>query len=185
MAAFFLPSEGLNGLRHLPALLRCCKKVVVTEAELPKNELGLIRFGPVALGDLVGQAGFDNENPLHCDILDWLIQSASSSNLELSAAAIWGLGMLRTAQPKAVESLVSFIEGNRREVEHELISLRAIALRMLARIDIRLAVQYRKTDTWKELRRWYEGRQSDTPTVWLRDEFTWMLEAESHNTGEQ
>ena len=181
-AAVFLRSEGLNGLAHLPALLRCCKKVVVTKAQLPKYEEGLLRFGPLALGDIVGQAGFDNANPLHSEILDWLVQSACSPNLDLSAHAIWGLGLLRTTQPKAIDSLVSLIEGELREVEHELVTIRSIALRMLARIDVALALQYCRTDAWNELRRWYDHWK---PMADLRDEFAWMFETESARIDEQ
>jgi hypothetical protein len=179
-AAVFLPSEGVNGLAHLPALLRCCKKVLVTEAPLPKDEEGLLSFGPVALGYIVGQAGFDRANLFHTEILDWLVDSACSPNLVLSANAIWGLGLLRANQPKAVNCLVSVIEGELREIEHEFVTLRSIALRMLAKIDVALALQFRMTDAWKELQSAYRFWQIEKPIDHLREEFAWMFEAESN-----
>ena len=183
-AAVFLRSEGVNGLVHLPALLRCCKKVLGTEAPLPKYEEGLLRFGPLALGDIVGQAGFDNANFFHKEILDWLVESACSPNLDLSANAIWGLGLLRTDQPKAINCLVSVIEGELREIEHEFVTLRSIALRMLAKTDVALALQFRMTEAWKELQSAYRIWQMEKPIDHLREEFAWMFEAESNTIDE-
>ncbi len=116
----FSPSRGANGLLHLPTLLKCCKEVHQDKSSLKKDETRFLGSVALALGDLVGQSGFDASNLLHLEIRDWLIKSVYSENLELAAYAIWGLGLLRTDNIETIACLKSVIAGDLRPMSMSL-----------------------------------------------------------------
>jgi hypothetical protein len=177
-AAVFLRTEGANGLVHLPALLKCCKEIRQDKASLQRDEKRFLGSATLALGDLVGQAGFDESNLLHLEIRDWLIDSVYSENLDLAAYAIWGLGLLRTDDGKTVDCLKSVIVGGLRPVEHEFVTLRSIAMRMLVRTNRDFAITFRDTEAWKELKNVYSIWQEQSFSDEIQAEFVWMIEAE-------
>lgn len=177
-AAVFLRAEGANGLLHLPTLLKCCKEVHQDKASLQKDETRFLGSGALALGDLVGQSGFDASNLLHLEIRDWLIKSVYSENLELAAYAIWGLGLLRTDNIETIACLKSVIAGELRPVEHEFVTLRSIALRMLVRTNRDVALIFRNTEAWQELKDVYDVWQKQSFSDEVQEELSWMLEAE-------
>ncbi len=175
-AAIFLRSQGADGAEHLAALLRCCMAVKTGEnATLDKYEEALLGYGAATMGDIVRQVGFDSANPLHAKILGWIVETTESSNLKVAGEAIWGVGLLGAGHPVAVNCLRRIIESALRAEEHEIVKLRAIALRMLAKIDISLATGYRSSKAWLELRDSYDWWQRESPVEWLKDELQWLF----------
>ncbi|MFY7875581.1 MAG: hypothetical protein ACOVQM_09065 [Pirellula sp.] len=175
-AAIFLRSKGADGAEHLAALLRCCAAVKTSErSTLDKLEEALLGYGAATMGDIVRQVGFDSANPLHGQILGWIVETTESSNLNVAGGAIWGVGLLGAGHPVAVSCLKRIIESDLRAEEHEIVKLRAIALRMLAMIDVTLATGYRSSKAWLELRNSYDWWQRESPVEWLKDELRWLF----------
>lgn len=175
-AAVLLRSTGADGAEHLAALLRCCMAVKTGEnATLNKYEEALLGRGAATLGDIVRQVGFDSANPLHAQILGWIVETTDSSNLNVAGGAIWGLGLLGSRHALAVNCLKRIIESDLRDQEHEIVKLRAIALRMLAMIDVTLVTGYRSSKAWLELRNSYDWWQRETPVKWLKDNLQWLF----------
>ena len=175
-AAIFLRSQGAEGAEHLAALLRCCVAVKTGEnSTLDKYEETLLGYGAMTMGEIVKQVGFDSTNPLHAQILAWIVQATDSPNLNVAAHSIWGVGLLGAVHPVAVNCLRRIIESDLRDEEHEIVKLRAIALRMLAMIDITLATGYRSSKAWLELRDSYDLWKRESPVERLKDELQWLF----------
>jgi len=176
-AAVFLRSKGADGAEHLAALLRCCTAVkTVGTSKLDKYEEALLGYGAMTLGETVKQVGFTSTNPLHVQILSWIVQTTDSPNLNVAAHSIWGVGLLAARHPEAINCLKRIIESDLRDEEHEIVKLRAIALRMLAMIDVTLATDYRSSKAWQELKDSYDWWQRESPVDWLKDELQWLFQ---------
>jgi hypothetical protein len=78
----------------------------------------------------------------------------------------------------AIACLRSVIAGDLRPVEHEFVTLRSIALRMIVRTNRDLALTFRDTGAWKELKNVYNIWQKQSFSDETQEEFSWMLEAE-------
>ena len=175
-AAIFLRSKGADGAKSLAALLRCCMAVKIGEnTTLDKYEEMLLGFGAATMGDIVRQVGFDSANPLHAKILGWIVETTESSNLKVAGGAIWGVGLLGAGHPVAVNCLKRIIESDLRDEEHEIVKLRAIALRMLAKIDITLVTGYRSSKACLELRDSFDWWQTESPVEWVKNELQWLF----------
>lgn len=175
-AALFLRSEGAKGYPHLPELLRCCQAIDLKKEFIDKYEDGLLGYGALSMGEVIHDYGFEASNPLHMQILDWLVETTHCQHLNVAANAIWGLGLLASNHDKAVRCLTLIIESDLRDNERHEISLRAIALRMLARIDRNLAIPYRSSNSWEELLRWNDNMQRNQISEYLCKELSWMYD---------
>lgn len=173
-AALFLRTEGANGYPHLPELLRCCQAIDLKKESIDKYEDGLLGFGALSLGEVLHDYGFDASNPFHIQILDWLVETTDCKHLNIAANAIWGLGLLASNHDKAVRCLTLIIESEVRDNERPELTLRGMALRMLARIDRDLAIPYRSSNPWKELLQWNDHMQRDQISEYLCMELGWM-----------
>ena len=140
-AALFLRAEGAEGAAHLPQLLEACQAIELDD-DLDRYQETLLGFGAITMGDIVGALGFDDCNELHLSILKWLVRLTSSSNPNVAALSIYGLGHLKSTLPEAVNCLQLIILTEPRAKEHPEVTLRALALRNLRRLDAELAVQF-------------------------------------------
>ena len=140
-AALFLRAEGADGAMHLPQLLKACQAIELDD-EFDRYEEALLGSGAITMGDIVGAVGFDDCNELHLSILKWLVRLTSSSNPNVVALSIYGLGHLKSTHPDALGCLQSIVLSEPRVKEHPEITLRALALRNLQRLDARLAVRF-------------------------------------------
>ena len=176
VAAIFLRSKGADGAEHLAALLRCCTAVKTNgTSKLDKYEEALLGYGAMTMGEIVKQVGFISANPLHFQILEWIVKTTDSPNLNVAAHSIWGVGLLEASHPVAVNCLKRIIESDLRDEEHEIVKLRAIALRMIAMIDVTLATGYQSSKAWLELKDSFEWWQRGSPVEWLKDELHWLF----------
>jgi hypothetical protein len=173
-AALLLHIEGDLAIVHLPALLACCKGVRLDRDLLSTDEQNLVECGAVKLAFIIGCVGLDPSKPVHLEVMRWLFDSVHSSNLGLAASAICALGFVGSDKENIVRCLQSVIRADLREVEHEYITLRALALRTLGRIDKKLASQYLSSEACFELRRASEYWQKDGPSEWVAKDLDWL-----------
>lgn len=178
-AAIFLRAEGVNGAEHLPALLQRCQALDVTRV-LDRFEEALLGFGAMTLGDIVGAVGFDPQNALHLSILCWIVRSTSSSNINVAAHSIYGLGNLGVAHPNVIECLRLLVMSPRRIDESPYVSLRAIALRILRRLDSEMAATFVDAPAFDEYAQAVEYWINTTDAkivvthLELQDELDWL-----------
>lgn len=178
-AAIFLCAEGANGAEHLPALLRRCQEIDVN-GHLDRFEEALLGVGAMTMGNIVGAVGFDSENALHVAILQWIVKSTASANTKVAAHSIYGLGNIGFRHPMAIECLSDLVTSYRRTDEHEFVSLRAIALRILRRLDGEVAATFVEVPAFDEYSRALEYWMNTTPessedlALELRTELDWL-----------
>ncbi len=149
-AALFLRSEGTNAAKYLPKLLECCRAIDLTASGLDKFKIALLGFGALTLGDVVRQIGFDPSISFHIDVLNHIVELATCENTDVSAYAINGLGCLGSTHPTAIGCLKGIIVSQVRPDDHSIVTRRALAFRMLAKLDQSMASQFRETDACRE-----------------------------------
>lgn len=186
-AAIFLRAEGANGADHLPALLARCQDIDA-EGELDRFQEALLGCGAMTMGDIVGAMGFDSENALHVSILNWTVKSTASSNSRVAAYSIYGLGNLGVRHPDAIECLARLVTSDRRIDEHECVSLRAIALRIMRRLDCELAATFVDNSAFEEYERAVEywmntdAFQNEDTALELQEELDWLKRTRERGT---
>ncbi len=180
-AAMFLRAEGANGSKHLSALLDKIQQVDFSN-ELDRFEEALLGFGAMTMGDIVGQIGFDFDLPLHTSILNCILKLTCSANIKVAAHAIYGLGNLNSDHMSILASLCRVVVSELRSDEYEHVTIRAIALRNLKRLDPAKAREFVDTPACHEyfhaVEYWLENDSSkneDTRTE-LRHELSWLAE---------
>jgi hypothetical protein len=141
-AAVFLRAEGKDGYRHLPRLLECCKAVDLTQTELSKIEENLVGCGARTLAAIVNGVGYDESDPLHHAVADWLLHLTNNQHVQIAAYSIYAIGDLGIP-PEAIRCrLEELINTDLRADDHGVITCRAIAFRCLAGINRALARPY-------------------------------------------
>jgi hypothetical protein len=179
LAATFLHAEGANGAPHLTELLQSCQDIDSTK-DLDRFEEALLGNGAMTMGHIVSAIGFDPQNTWHVSILRWIIQSTSSSNSNVAAHSIYGMGNLGVSNPETVGCLGCIVTSERRNNEHEHVSLRAIALRALRKINPEIAETFVDATAFKEYIHAVEYWLSTPPTMndetrlELQNELEWL-----------
>jgi hypothetical protein len=187
LAAIFLHAEGANGAPHLTALLQSCQAIDTTK-DLDRFEEALLGRGAMAMGDIVSAIGFDPQNALHVSILRWITQSALSRNLNVAVLSIYGLGNLGVSNPETFDCLRRLVTSERRSNEHEHVSLRAIALRALRRIDPEIAAKFVDATSFEEyihaVEYWLSTNlsMSDETRLELQNELEWLTRTRERRT---
>jgi hypothetical protein len=186
-AAIFLRAEGANGAKHLPALLQKCQAIDTTSV-LDRFEESLLGSGAMTMGDIVAAIGFDAQNALHVSILQWIVQSTSSPNINVAAHSIYGLGNLGAPHQEAIECLGRLVTSDRRSNEHEHVSLRAIALRILRRLDCGIAATFVDAPAFEEyahaVKHWIstDASKNDETRLELQNELEWLTKTRDRRT---
>lgn len=183
-AAISVRSEGTAGVEHLPALLDRCKAIDLTN-DMDRHEQSLVEFGAGTLSHIAGEIGFNHDNSLHQEILHWLIRTSSCREIRLAAFAVHGLGSLRVARRESIERLCEIIEAPRRNDENEHLSLRALALRILRRLDQDLAARFVTKPAFDEylhaVKHWIATNATQNPDTReeLAQELAWLTETQT------
>ncbi len=183
----FLRAEGVNGAEHLPLLLQRCQALDVTRV-LDCFEEALLGFGAMTMADIVGAVGFDPRNDLHISILGWIVRSTSSSNINVAAHSIYGLGNLGVAHPNVIECLSLLVMSPKRTDEYRCVSLRAIALRILRRLDSEMAAMFVDAPAFDEyaqaVAHWLDSTdaKSSVTDLELHNELEWLREIGNRRT---
>lgn len=134
-AAWFLRSEGAGGYRHLPALLAACCRVDPERPVLSWDEVTLLNGGAWSMGAILNAVGCDLANSFHRDALSWLMRLTNVQNPQVVAGAIYGLEQLGSPPIEVRDRLCELIIANRRPLDHPVLTARALAFRVLSRID--------------------------------------------------
>ena len=147
-AAGFLLSE-VKRESQLTTLIEKCRSID-PNSDLNRDELALLSLGVMALGSFVRRTGFDQNDLLHDSILRWILEVSASPNAEVVVHSIYALGSLGSASQVARSRLIEMLSLERRVNEHEHVSLRALALRVLRRIDAEIAASFCNATAFKE-----------------------------------
>jgi hypothetical protein len=186
-AAIFLRAEGANGAMHLPALLRCCQAIDTTR-DLDRFEESLVGYGAITMAEIVAAIGFDPQDSLHVSIVRWIMQSTSSPNISVAAHSVYGLGNLGISIPETAECLGHVVTSEKRRNEHEHVSLRAIALRALRRLDPGVAATFFDAPAFDEyvhaVEHWLatDASKNDETRLELQNELEWMTRIRERRT---
>lgn len=149
-AATHLQWQGEAGYEHVPALLEVCKSVNLPCRQLSQIEEKLLERGARAVVKIINAVGYDEAEPLHREVLDWLANISESQSSYVAASATWAIGDLQAPPGKVVSQLEKLIASERRPDENRAITCRGIAFRILARLDRARASRFVDTPACKE-----------------------------------
>lgn len=186
-AALFLRSEGVNGVTYLPLLLQKCRAIDASK-DLDRYEETLLGFGAMTLGGIITESGFNASDPLHDKILRWIIESTQSPNINVAGHSVYALGGLGRDSSAAREQLCAIANSDLRGDEHRDVSLRAVALRLVRRIDPALAATFVDAPAFDEyvhaVEHWIATNPSKNPEAQLEleRELTWLGETKDRRT---
>jgi hypothetical protein len=186
-AALFLRSEGANGVAYLPLLLQKCQAIDSTEI-LDRHNETLLGFGAMTLGGLIAESGYNADDPLHNQILQWIIESTNSPNINVAGHSVYALGGLGRESSAARERLCEIANADLRGDEHKDVSLRAVALRLVRRIDPASAATFVDAPAFDEyahaVEHWIasEASKNSATRLELERELAWLTETKNRRT---
>lgn len=186
-ASFLMMSDPEQGSRHQPTLIEKCRSID-SNKELNRYELALLSLGVMALGSFVRRTGFDQNDLLHDSILRWILEAATSPNAEVVGHSIYALGTLGSSFQIARNRLIEMLSLERRENEHEHVSLRSLALRVLRRIDAEIVATFCDNCAFKEfahaVNHWIstDREMSAESQRELAEESAWIAEVEKRRS---
>ena len=136
---------------------------------------------------LINKRGYDPNESLHCDALQWFLSSSVSDNIEIAASSIWALGDLGIPPYEVRDQLEMLIQTDARtKNDDNPNTCRAVAFRMLARLDRETAGKYIDSAASREFQNaiayWLEHYRVNYPTNDnvprnLRAESEWLHDA--------
>ena len=141
----------------------------------------MLLYGSRVFGSVVKSVGYDPSDPLHVAGFELLLDLTTAADVHNSAAGVWGLGDLGSPPPETLEVLRRVVLNDDRRDPDSGRSLRAIAYRMIARIDRNAAMDLRCTEAavefLQDLRGWidaaperaFEAEGIGTEAGWLLD----------------
>jgi hypothetical protein len=186
-AALFLRSEGAKGITLLPLLLQKCKAIDASK-ELDRYEEALLGFGASTMSGLITESGFNAGDSLHDKILRWILESTQSPNINVAAHSVYALGGLGGESSAARERLCDIANSDLRGDEDEHVSLRAVALRLVRRIDPILAARFVNTPAFDEyvhaVEHWIatDASKNAETRVELEHELDWLAVTKNRRT---
>lgn len=171
----------------LPEIYDACRAIDLETLQKPSKEMGFLCFAMRRMARYVNERGHDGSE-LHSAITDYLINQTRHSEITVALTATYALAD-HGAKPAAVlNRLCEMVESERREDDHPIVTSRAIALRMIKRLDVELASQYVDTLAFDDYRRsvnhWIEAGSSKNPETnnELQAEMLWLNSQESRRT---
>ncbi len=115
-AAVSLRFRMVDGVHLLPSLLKVCKAVETPlRKDLTRPEKYLLGFGAMTMGEFIGNKGYCEANPLHPQIVHWVIELTRSLNTEVAFYAINAIRLCNTPLHEATDRLVKMIEMEKRD----------------------------------------------------------------------
>jgi hypothetical protein len=180
-AVIFLRSEGARGVMHLSLLLQKCQAIEPSK-ELDRYEEALLGLGAITLGALIAESGVNHADPLHDAAVCWLLELTKATNISVAGHSVYALVSLCAESSVARERLCDIAISDLRGDEHEHVSLRAVALRLLRRIDPSLAATFVDAPAFEEylhaVKYWTatDVSKNAAASVELQSELDWFME---------
>lgn len=168
-------------MMYLPLLLQKCQ-AIDSSRNLDRYEEALLGFGASTLGGIISESGFTAGDPLHEKILRWIIESTRSPNINVAGHSVYALGGLGRDSSAARERLCEIASSDLRGDEHKDVSLRAVALRLVRRIDPALAATFIDTPAFDEyvhaVEHWIatDASKNTETLLELERELAWLAE---------
>ena len=120
-----------------------------------------------AAGALVNSFGYDSNDSVHAEVVNWIFESNESDNIEIAASSIWALGDLGVPPSSVQNRLEMLITSPPRRKPDNPNTCRAVAFRMLARLDREAAREYVDSPACTEFREavssWFDYYKTKYP----------------------
>lgn len=115
-----------------------CKAVDLSQPTLSRREQEFVGRGSMKIGSLIRKIGYTGCE-LHLDIADWLLALPLCRHSFVAAYGIHALAEHGTPPRQICDQLVEIARSPLRSDEHPHVTMRALAFRMLVRVDERAA----------------------------------------------
>ena len=148
----------------LPLLIRSAKKYADPNAKGYEN---FISSSLRAAGAMVNSFGYDSTDRVHVEVADWIFESNDSVSIEIAASSIWALWDLGIPPLAVRNQLENLISSPPRKKPDNPNTCRAIAFRMLARLDREAARKFIGSPACTEFReavsKWFDDYKINFP----------------------
>ncbi|QEG40211.1 hypothetical protein [Roseimaritima ulvae] len=163
----------------LAEIFRACCAIDLVNIADPSKEMGFLTVALHRMARYVNELGHDGSQ-LHSAITNFLIDLTDHSAIEVACTATYALADHGATPARAFDRLCELITSELRDDEHPVVTMRAIALRMVRRLDPEIATQYVATAAFQEYKRivdhWINSGASKCEDInrELRAEKSWI-----------
>ena len=155
--------DGLTYYPLVPLLIRSAKTADTAVAHYDSFMLQALRTTAM----LINRFGYDPDTAVHRDAIDWIFQSNASNNIEVAAGSIWALGDLGVPPTSVCDRLEELVVAEPRRKGDSPNTCRALAFRMLARLERETAKKYINSPACSEFRAaisfWFDDLKNRYP----------------------
>jgi hypothetical protein len=135
----------------------------------------------------VNEQGHDGSQ-LHSAVTNYLIENTRHANVTIALTAIYALGDHGAKPANVVSRLCELVTEDRRDYDHPIVTLRAVALRMLMRLAPEIAASYNEHAAFEDYRRtvnhWLDSQSSKSAELSseLLTELHWINSQQDRRT---
>lgn len=179
--AYQLRHFGVEAYEYIPLLLEVSRNADRGKLILSWADSQLLNAAGYTMGMTLSAVGYDESNPLHCEVRDWLLLLTHESNPEVVAGAIYALGAIESASQSICERLCEIAGSERRPYDHPIVTARALALRVLGQLNPYAAIGYANTEAAAEylncIEHWLahtDAKRVDALKDQLAEESVWL-----------
>lgn len=140
-AATFLAGKGYEGLPYLELTLRRCQELDLT-SDLDVWEDRLFQGGTRGLGTALNAAGFDDSDPLHRDVLNWIVGVTRIPVAKIRAIGTWGLADIGIPPQAVMDRSIELLHEEPPSDDVNVATCRGTAFRMLTRLEWSVASSF-------------------------------------------
>ncbi|TWU18250.1 hypothetical protein [Allorhodopirellula heiligendammensis] len=140
-AATFLAGTGGDGMPYVELTLQRCKELDLT-SDLDMWEDRLFQGGTRGLGTVLNAAGFDDSDPLHRDVLNWIVGVTRIPVAKIRAIGTWGLADIGIPPQAVMDRLIELLAEEPPSDDVNVATCRGTAYRMLVRLDWTVASSF-------------------------------------------
>lgn len=165
------------------------RRIDLATMKIPSREMGFVSLASSRMARSVKELGHDG-TPLHDAITDYLIDLTAHWDVRVALTGTYALAEHGIPPRRVLEHLKSLVITDRRSDDHSDVSLRAIALRMLRRLDDEIAAEFRDFAAFAEYRHaishWLTTDAAKNPETAreLHAEREWLLSEKHRRTPE-
>ena len=173
--------------RDLAEIYDACYGIDLANLEIPSKEMGFLCFAVHRMARYINELGHDGSQ-LHSAITNYLIDLTRHADVRVALTATYALADHGVKPACVLNRLCELVTSGRRENDHPIVTMRAIALRVVKRLDLELASQYIDTVAFDDYRRtvnyWIESGSSKSTEVnsELQAEMHWLTSQEDRRT---
>ena len=171
----------------LPKLFERVRSLTPADTKSDSHYRSIVRMGLTASTGIMAHVGFDMSDPLHSSIWGWIVETTESDNAPIAAEATYLLEKLGIPPNCVQDQLLKLMKMPPKSHPDSIGTCRAVAFRVLLRLNEQEAILHVGTPAFLELREMItslrdeylnSGRPTNSPRMQqFEDELRWLNNA--------